>query len=107
MHRLNTFESLLCLASESFLALPRAWLPFSFGFAGLDDLNGFPFNGLPLPRLQLLVPVVPFFNAEVFNIFSDTDLFALLAAAALRRCRAVSSLGSSRVLNALQLFLTQ
>ena len=61
-----------------FLSLPKAWLPFSFDFAGLDALDNLvadlPFNspaGLPLPRPCLLV--VPLSDAEVFDLPVSSD----------------------------------
>lgn len=109
MHKLKNFWSLWTWAS--FLSLPEAWLLISFDVNALDTLDDpaadLPFNGpagLPLPRPRPLV--VPLPGAEAVD-FPFVDGFGLLAAVALRRCRALSSLGSSRVSNALHVFLTQ
>ena len=92
----------------SFLLLPEVPLLFSFDVDALDDpAANLAFNGpdgLPLARPHPLV--VPLFGAEAVDL-PFTDGFGLFAAAALRRCRALSSLGSSRVSNALHVFLTQ
>jgi len=106
---LKNFRSLLAWAS--FLPLPEAPLIFSFDVDALGALDDpaadLAFNGpdgLPLPRPRPLV--VPFSGAEVVD-FPFVDGLGLPAAAALRRWRALSSLGSSRVSNTLQVFLTQ
>lgn len=60
-------------------------------------------------------PLLFSFNVDVLGAldvaeavdFPFADGFGLLAAAAFRRCRALSSLGSARVSNALHVFLTQ
>ena len=89
----------------------EAWppLPFSFEVEAFGTLDAaaadLPFNGpagLPLRRPRPLV--VPLSDAE-FVDFPFSDGFRLLAA--FRRSRALSSLGSLRVSNALHVFLTQ
>jgi len=99
---------------RSLLPTPKARPLFSFDVdvLALDDPGtavDLPFNGpagLPLPRPRPQVVTVIFCGAEAFD-FPFSDGFGLLAAAALRRCRALSSLGSSRVSKALHVFLTQ
>ena len=110
---LNFFWSLLACAL--FLPLSEVLLLFSLDVDVLGNLDNptadLTFNGpagLPLPRpLPWPRPlVVPFPSTEVVD-FPFVGGLGLLAAAALRRWRALSSLGSSRVSNALHVFLTQ
>ena len=91
--------------------IPEVRLPllFSFEVEAFETLDAatadLPFNGpagLPLHRPR--PPVVPLSDVEVVDS-PFADGFHLLAA--FRRSRALSSLGSLRVSNALHVFLTQ
>jgi hypothetical protein len=109
---LKVFRCLL--AWVSFLLVPEELLLFSFNDVDTDVLGALDgpaadltFNGPDgLPLLGPRPLLVPLSGAEVVD-FLFADGFGLLAAAALRRCRALSSLGSLRVSNALHVFLTQ
>ena len=90
--------------------IPKAWpLLFFFEVKAFETLDtaaaDLPFNGpAGLPLCQPCPPVVPLSDAEVVD-FTFADGFCLLAA--FRWSRALSSLGSLRVSNALHIFLTQ